>query len=249
MNAQTPKRSTAPVAVVSGGSSGIGRAFVTALAKQGYVVHACGRDLDRLEQLKAALPDVQTVVCDVTDRTSLRDFAARVAADHGRLDLLVSNAGGSRELDLATMDRVLDLTSEMRVNYEGAVNLVAEFLPLLKSGAPSRLIIVGSGYGLVPSPRVPLYSASKAALHSLTQSLRRTLAPLGVSVTEVCPPVVDTPSVAHRSVDKMRPEAVVAQTLAAANRGVATVYPGKVRFLPLLLRLSPRLAARIVAKS
>ena len=240
---------TAPVAVVSGGSSGIGWAFVEALLREGYEVHACGRDAERLERLKDAFPAVATVPCDVTDRRSVRAFAAAVSDAHGRIDLLVSNAGGSRELDLTTLDACFDLTREIRVNYEGAVNVIAEFLPLLKAGAPSSLVIVGSGYGLVPSPRVPLYSASKAALHSLATTLRRALAPLDISVTEVCPPVVDTPSVQHRRVSKMRPHDVVAQTLAGARKGRPTVYPGKTKFLPLLNRLAPALAERIVARS
>ena len=246
-SAHTPN--AAPVAVVSGGSSGIGRAFVETLLHEGYTVYACGRDAERLAQLAAAFPAVRTVRCDVVERQSVRAFAATVRRDHDRIDLLVSNAGGSREVDLTTLDACFDLTREIRVNYEGAVNLIAEFLPALRTGAPSRLIIVGSGYGLVPSPRTPLYSASKAALHSLALTLRRTLAPLNISVTEVCPPVVDTPSVEHRSVSKMRPQDVVAQTLAGARKGRATVYPGKARFLPLLNRLSPALAQRIVARS
>jgi uncharacterized oxidoreductase len=243
------KSSAARVAVVSGGSSGLGWAFVERLIDEGYAVYACGRDLERLERLRDAFPAVETVPCDVTHRLSVRAFAARVRRAHGRLDLLISNAGGSREVDLASLDACGDLTGEIRVNYEGAVNLIAEFLPLLKVSAPSRLIIVGSGYGLVPSARVPLYSASKAALHSLATTLRRTLAPLDISVTEVCPPVVDTPSVRYRRVSKMRPADVVAQTLAGARKGKPTVYPGKAKFLPLLIRLSPALAERVVAKS
>ncbi|TPE58569.1 SDR family NAD(P)-dependent oxidoreductase [Sandaracinobacter neustonicus] len=237
------------IAVVSGGSSGIGRAFVAQLLGEGYAVYACGRDTGRLGQLKDALPKVEAIPCDVTDRPSVQAFATMVREAHGRIDLLVSNAGGSREVDLAGLDMCADLTGEIRVNYEGAVNLIAEFLPLLKAGAPSCLIVVGSGYGLVPSARVPLYSASKAALHSLTTTLRRTLAPLEISVTEVCPPVVDTPSVRHRSVPKMPPQDVVAQTLAGARKGKPTIYPGKVKFLPLLNRIAPALAERIVAGS
>lgn len=249
MKTPPPTPGVAPVAVVTGGSSGIGRAFVAALLRDGYEVYACGRDAGRLERLNAAFPTVRTVRCDVTDRNAVSGFASQVRGRHHGVDLVVCNAGGSREVDLTDLHACRDLTREIRVNYEGAVNVVAEFLPLLRIAAPSRLIIVGSGYGLVPSPRAPLYSASKAALHSLAQTLRRALAPLGVSVTEVCPPVVDTPSVAFRQVSKMRPEDVVAQTLAGAQKGRATVLPGKMRFLPWLNRLAPALAERIVARS
>ncbi|WP_293920272.1 SDR family NAD(P)-dependent oxidoreductase [Sphingobium sp. UBA5915] len=242
-------RATPRVAVVSGGSSGIGWAFVETLLDEGYLVYACGRDAGRLARLKDAFPTAQVIPCDVTDRRSVRAFFRTIRNAHDRIDLLVSNAGGSREVDLARLDLCTDLTGEIRVNYEGAVNLIAESLPLLRAGAPSNLVIVGSGYGLVPSARVPLYSASKAALHSLAKTLHSTWASLAITVTEVCPPVVDTPSVQHRQVRKMPPHDVVAQALAGARRGKATVYPGKTRFLPLLNRLAPTLAERIVAKS
>lgn len=78
-----------------------------------------------------------------------------------------------------------------------------------------------------------------AALHSLSKSLRRQLAPLDITVTEVAPPVVDTPAVAHRQVPKMPAEKVIALALAAASKGVAEVYPGRARWLPLLLRIVP----------
>ncbi len=237
------------VAVVSGGSSGIGWAFVETLLDEGYLVYACGRDAGRLARLKHAFPTVEAVPCDVTDRGSVRAFVGTIRQAHGHIHLLVSNAGGSREVDLARLDLCADLTGEIRVNYEGAVNVIAECLPLLRAGAPSHLVIVGSGYGLVPSARVPLYSASKAALRSLAKTLRRAWAPLAITVTEVCPPVVDTPSVQHRQVRKMQPRDVVAQALAGARRGKATVYPGETRYLPLLNRLAPTLAERIVAKS
>jgi len=237
-------------AVISGGSSGIGRAFVAALHKEGYGVLTCGRDEAKLRSLEAAFPGVRGLVCDMADAAAVRQFAATVLAEHPRVDLLISNAGGLREIDFTRADVAsLDLTAELRSNLEGAINLVAGFLPGLRQAAPAAIIAVSSGYALAPATRAPIYSASKAGLHSFLKSLRRQLAPLRISVTEVAPPVVDTPSVAHRTVSKMSAEAVVAMTLAAARKGKPTVYPGQARFLPLLLRLAPGFAENLVAKS
>lgn len=237
-------------AVVSGGSSGIGKAIVARLHAEGWQVHTCGRDASKLVALERELPGVKTAVCDVTDRQAVRAFAATVAAVAPAVDLLVSNAGGLREIDFTRSDLAdVDLSAELRINTEGALHLIAEFLPGLRAATPASILIVSSGYGLAPATRAPVYSASKAALHSLSKSLRRQFAPLGIGVTELLPPVVDTPSVAHRKVSKLAAADVAALALNGALAGREEVRPGDVRFLPLLLRLAPSLAERIVAKT
>ena len=236
--------------MVSGGSSGIGKAFVATLRERGYLVVTCGRDAKKLDQLKAEYPGVECHTVDVSDGAAMRTFASDVLAAHPRIDFLISNAGGLREIDFTREDlQSLDLTAEIRSNLDGAIYLISGFLPGLKRAGRASIVIVSSGYGLAPSTRAPIYSASKAALRSLSKSLRRQLAPLNISVTEVAPPVVDTPAVAHRNVAKMSAKVVVEQTLAAALKGAKEVYPGQTRFLPLLLRLAPSFAEDLVAKS
>ena len=238
------------VAVVSGGSSGIGRAFVAALHQQGYAIVACGRDPAKLRQLEADFPGVECHAVDVADAAAMRAFANKALASHAKIDLLISNAGGLREIDFSRDDlQSLDLTAEVRSNFEGAIHLISGFLPGLRRAGRAAIVIVSSGYALAPATRAPIYSASKAALHSLAKSLRRQLAPLNISVTEVAPPVVDTPAVAHRKVAKMSAAEVVEQTLAAAAKETKEVYPGQARWLPLMLRLAPSLAEALVAKT
>jgi uncharacterized oxidoreductase len=238
------------VAVVSGGSSGIGRALVAALCKDGYRVLTCGRDAAKLGQLERELPGVSGQVCDVADRRAVQEFAAKVLAEHPAVDLLISNAGGLREIDFTAADLdSIDLTAELRINLEGAIHLIAAFMPGLRRAAPASILVVSSGYALAPVTRAPIYSASKAALHSLCKSLRRQLAPLKISVTELLPPLVDTPAVAHRQAKKISAEAVAQMALAATHRGAEEVHPGDVRVLPLMLRLLPGMAESIVAKT
>jgi uncharacterized oxidoreductase len=240
----------APVAVVSGGSSGIGRAFVAQLVGERYRVVALGRDTGRLSRLVAELPGVHTEVCDVSDRAAVFTLAHKLAVQYDAIDLLISNAGGLRELDFATADlETADLSSELRINLEGAVYLSAAFMPALRKCPGSAIVFVTSGYALAPAQRAPLYSASKAGLRSFSKALRRQLRPLGINVTELAPPVVDTPAVAHRQVGKLSSETVVRQTLNAVRAGRPYVYPGQTRFLPLLLRLFPTLAESLVART
>lgn len=236
------------VAVVSGGSSGIGLALVELLHAEGWCVHTCGRDVRKLQELERRLPGVRVKVCDVTDRESVQAFASWVLAKYPRVNLVVSNAGGLTEIDF-TADSLagIDLVADLRRNTEGAIHWISAFLPNLRSASTASILIVSSGYALAPATRAPIYSAAKAALHSLSKSLRRQLSPIGISVTELLPPVVDTPAVAHRTVAKLSAKDVAAQALRATLAGDEEVRPGAIRFLPLLMRIAPRAIERLVA--
>ncbi|MBV8240141.1 MAG: SDR family NAD(P)-dependent oxidoreductase [Hyphomicrobiales bacterium] len=237
------------IAVVSGGSSGIGKAFVADLRGRGYTVVTCARDPAKLGQLQTEYPGVECHAVDVSDAAAMRDFARKVLVAHPAIDLLVSNAGGLRQVDFTSEAlQNQDLTADIRSNLDGAIHLVGGFVPGLRRSAKASIIIISSGYALAPATRAPIYSASKAALHSLSKSLRRQLAPLNITVTEVAPPAVDTPSTAHRKVPKMAARDVVAEALAAASRGVKEVYPGGARWLPLLLRIAPSWMEERVAR-
>ncbi len=202
-------------AVVSGGSSGIGRAFVEELHRRGYRVMFCGRDANKLRAVETRCPGARGFVCDVTDKASVLEFARVVLDQHSSVDLVVSNAGGLREIDFTSIDvAAVDLTAELRLNLEGAVHFIAAFLPGLRRAAPSALIVISSGYALAPATRAPLYSAAKAGLRSFTKALRRQLASTGILVIEVAPAAVDTPSVAYRNTPKLPAERVVREALA-----------------------------------
>jgi len=238
------------IAVISGGSSGIGRAFVAALHEAGWRICASGRDAEKLRQLERDFPGVRTIVCDVADRDAVATAAAAILGEEPRIDLLISNAGGLVEIDFTTPALGdLDLTAEIRSNLIGAIDWIAAFLPGLRRASEGRIIIVGSGYGVAPVTRAPVYSAAKAGLHGFAKALRRQLAPLGIGVTEVLPPLVDTPAVAHRQGKKLSAAAIATETLNASARKQEEVYPGQARMLPLMLRLAPRFIEKMVAAS
>ena len=237
-------------AVVTGGSSGIGQAFVQALQARGWRVVTCGRDADKLKALAQAVPGIETHCCDVADKASVAAFVAAVTQTHPRVGMLINNAGGLRDIDFNQTDLFSqNLTQELRSNLEGAIHMTAGFLPALKLAKPSNIIMVSSGFGMVPATRAPVYSASKAGLRAFTKALRRQLAGQGITVTDVAPPSVDTPATAHYQADKLSPEHVAEMTLLAAFKGQIEVYPGQARWLPLMMRLAPRLIDRIVSKS
>ncbi len=116
---QESKTTSPPVAVVSGGSSGIGKAFVAGLRARGYAVVTCGRDPEKLRRLEAEFPGVEGHAVDVSDGAAMRAFSTVVLAAHPRIDLLNSNAGGLREIDFTSENlQSLDLTAEIRSNLD-----------------------------------------------------------------------------------------------------------------------------------
>jgi uncharacterized oxidoreductase len=232
--------------LVTGGTSGIGAAYVEAFAKAGAQVIACGRNASALQRLSSRRPDVRVVGADVAQdegRARLRELVDK----SGGLDVLVNNAGVMEEPDFAA-GRV-DLPAirrELDVNVFAPMALTHELLPFMPRHAGAVIVMVTSGYALLPARRAPTYAATKAALRSFGMGLRYQLEPLGIHVMEVLPPLVDTPRTASSDRPKISPERVAAETLAAMKTGTWEVPVGQVALLKTLMRLAPASAARLI---
>ncbi|WP_062177741.1 SDR family NAD(P)-dependent oxidoreductase [Sphingopyxis sp. C-1] len=238
------------VSLVTGGTSGIGRAFVETLQQRGDDVRFCARSPDAVEAVQRALPGSKGYVCDVTDDAALAAMSDAIASDVGRIDLLVANAGRLSETDFtASPLDAAGLQEEVALNLLSPILTVNRCLPLLRRSRAGAVILTGSGFGWSPSARAPLYSASKAGVRMFAKALRAQLRPLGIHVLELVPPPVDTPAVAHRDIAKLAPDAVVAAALRGLDRGREAVLPGQARFIPLGLRLFPGLLERMTLKS
>jgi uncharacterized oxidoreductase len=178
--------------LVTGGASGIGYAFAERFLAAGSRVIICGRREDRLQEAKEKHPQFYTRACDVADeaeRIALFDWATR---EFPRLNVLVNNAGIQRRVNLSESEEWRRTRSEIAINFEAPVHLSRLFIPhLLKQERPA-IINVTSGLSFVPLANVPVYCATKAALHSFTMSLREQLSETPISVIEVAPPAVDT---------------------------------------------------------
>jgi uncharacterized oxidoreductase len=236
--------------VVTGGTSGIGRQFAIRFATEGANVIACGRDAMALRQLQTEHPTIEAIQCDITASPDVLRLVETVRDRYGMLDILVNNAGIMERVDLLT-DSVSDerIAHEIAVNLTGPILLTRRLLPLLRSGRNPIIVMVTSGYAILPATRAPTYSATKAGLHSFTLALRRQLRSVGIRVVEVLPPLVDTPATRLVSKAKMSPAALVKQVMRDISRGKDEIMPGKVRLLPMLTRLAPSLTARLVAES
>jgi uncharacterized oxidoreductase len=236
------------VVVVTGGTSGIGREFAVRLAAEGAKVIACARNEVALRELHARCPPIEAIRCDITVPRDALALDAAIQERYGRVDVLINNAGIMEQIDLLDQS-VSDqrIAQEIAVNLTGPILLTRRLLPLLRSGQNSMIVMVTSGYALLPATRAPTYSATKAGLHSFTMALRRQVRGVGIRVVEVLPPLVDTPATRSVRQRKMSPGTLVDRVLHDIARGRDEILPGKVGLLPLLMRLAPSYAARRVA--
>jgi short-subunit dehydrogenase len=175
------------VAVITGGSEGIGKALVQLLLSKGAKVATCGRNYDKLYQLKTSHPnnDLFIFQADVSKEQECRKFIDEVIKSYGRIDLLINNAGISMraevaDTDLDTLKRVMD------INFWGTVYCSKLALPHILS-AKGTIVGVSSIAGFRGLPGRSGYSASKAAVNSFLEVLRTELLETGVNVMWVCP--------------------------------------------------------------
>jgi uncharacterized oxidoreductase len=186
--------------LITGGGSGIGRGLAESFVDLGNKVIICGRRKAALEQAVASRPALVPLQLDVDDPAVIRDFAARVLKEHPDLNVLVNNAGISRPSKLTELPAGLeDAEATITTNLLGPIRMIAAFLPHLLKKGRAAIINVGSGLAFVPLPAGATYSATKAALHSYTLSLRAQLADTSVEVIEIIPPAVVTDLTPGRS--------------------------------------------------
>jgi len=179
--------------LITGGSAGIGFEFAKALSANNKII-ITGRNEARLKAAAAKLPNTIAVVGDVANEKDVENLVAEINKNHKDLNIVINNAGKSAPVyDLATeTDAFTKAGEEMLVNYLSIIRLNERLLPLLKKQKEAAIVNVSSIVAIAPGGRLPSYSASKAALHSYTITLRQHLAGTPVKVFEIYPPLVAT---------------------------------------------------------
>ncbi|HLJ76468.1 MAG TPA: SDR family oxidoreductase [Acidobacteriaceae bacterium] len=177
--------------LITGGTSGIGRALAEAFHKQGNQVIVTGRRRNLLEQVTAANPGMKAAVLDVQDSNALARFAESAPRDYPGLNVLINNAGIMVPENLHQPDDST-IASTIETNLLAPIRLTLALLPALQKQPRAAVINVSSGLAFVPMAITPTYCATKAAIHSWTQSLRHQLKAAPVQVVELIPPYVQT---------------------------------------------------------
>ena len=179
--------------LVTGGTSGIGRALAEALHAKGNKVIIAGRRQGMLDEVVSRNPGMVGIAVDLSDSAGIAKFAADVKDRFPGLNVLVNNAGIAG-LEDYTADSI-DLTraySTIQTNITGVVQLSAALLPTLRAQAHSTLMVTTSGLAFVPYPPGPVYSATKAFMHNWLDAVRVQLRKTSVEVLELAPPYVQT---------------------------------------------------------
>ena len=187
-------KTTANTILITGGSAGIGLEMARQLTALGNKVIITGRDEARLNKAAAELGNVTAIPFDVSNEQNVNDLVSRIKTDFPDLNVLINNAGRADIHNLADSDeRAYDIAvSEFETNFLSVIRLTEKLLPVLKTQKEAAVITVSSIVAFVPTQHLPTYSASKAALHSYTKSLRLALKDTAVKVFELMPPLVNT---------------------------------------------------------
>ena len=238
---------------ITGGGSGIGMGLAAAFHARGATVIIAGRTRSSLEAVVAKHPGMEIEEIDVADAALVSACATRIAERHPSLSMVVNSAGIQNLIDFASDTPISseNIAQEIDINLKGLIMVSNAFLPLLKRQPRARLILVGSGLGFIPLTAAPIYSATKAAVHSFAISLRRQLRGTNVQLIEIIPPVVET--ALHRGQSRKPPNAMplnqfVAEAMSGLTQGRDEIAVSLAKVLRIAHRIVPKLFLNIVNK-
>jgi len=232
------------LALVTGGTDGIGLALARLLKQKGASVIVCGRRAALLESARAE--GFEAIETDLSLEAGVSALFDQVKARP--LDIVINNAGAgvdydlSQPIDLDAVDRTIFL------NLNAPIHLAALLVPQLKSRPAAALVNVTSGLAIAPRAGGPVYCGTKAGLRSFTKAIRHQLRETNVRVIEALPPVVETALTQGRPGKKMSAEACAREIVRAIEKDRIEANVGQVKLLKLVHSISPRLAEAVMIR-
>jgi short-subunit dehydrogenase involved in D-alanine esterification of teichoic acids len=243
---------TGRTVLITGGGSGIGGGLAAAFHEKGNKVIITGRRAKVLKEMTLRYKGMEAFAMDVSVESDVQRLYKALSKKYPALDVVINNAGLMLWPDFGSGDRLNDhLFQEIDVNLKGLIRMTATFLPLLKQQKEATLINVSSGLAYVPLAPTPIYCATKAAVHSFTDSLRYQLRKTSVEVLELAPPAVKTdlgeaPGQPNRDYPRMPLDRFIKETMAALGSGKKELLIGGAKFLKTGSRFFPGRAFKML---
>jgi len=178
--------------LITGGGSGIGRALAEAFYKLGNQVIVAGRSREKLDETTGANPGIKSFNVDMANFESIKSLASQVTAQFPELNTIIHCAGVMIAEDLLNGKNFQTDEATVNTNLLGPIRLTEELLPVLKKHSNAAVVTVSSGLAFMPMAMTPTYCATKAGIHSYSQSLRYQLRNTATQVIELIPPYVAT---------------------------------------------------------
>src|SRR5467141_2618622 len=242
--------------LITGGASGIGYELTRQLTALGNKILITGRDQAKMDRAKAAFPKIHTFQSDVSDPEAIATLYEKVTKQFPDLNILINNAGIMRAINVHDRAGGLeDITREIEINLNGPIRMVKQFLPHLKTKSEAAIMNVSSGLAFVPLPISPVYCATKAGLHSFTESLRVQLRNTKVKVFDLAPPATQTELLDGFNVEDMKGASImkVEDMVKVAVKGMQTdrfeIRPGQANQLKMMNRLAPGFILKQMSRS
>jgi uncharacterized oxidoreductase len=185
-------KSSGNTILITGGGSGIGRGLAEAFHKLGNKVIIAGRRQQVLDETTQANPGIASATLNIEDPAAIKAFAQKLASDFPTLNVVIHNAGIMRPENLLTSSDTSDAEAIVTTNLLGPIRLTAALLLHLQKQPHATIMTVTSGLAFIPLALTPTYCATKAAIHSWTESLRYQLKSTNIEVVELAPPYVQT---------------------------------------------------------
>ena len=239
--------------LITGGASGIGYEFAKQLNGTNTII-IVGRNKEKLEKVKKELKNIHIFECDISNPKDINALYEIISYEFPDLNILINNAGLANRIDLQEETSYEKLTEEMNVNFNGSVYMATQLLPLLKKQKIASIINVTSALAYVPFANSPIYSASKAALHSFTQSLRIQLKDTNIKVFEIAPSVTKTQMIdsfsekEQKNMKIMTTKTLVNKSIKEINKGTQNIGVGETNALKMINRISPSFALKMLIR-
>lgn len=240
--------------LITGGTSGIGYELARQLCESNTVI-ITGRNKEKLDQAKVNLKNVHTFQCDVANPQEIINLYQDVTTQFPDLNIVINNAGVMKKIDLQQEIDLLTLTQEIDTNLNGVIRMCTQFLPHLKKQKTAAILNVSSAIAFAPIVSTPVYCATKAALHSFTQSLRVQLRNTNIKVFELAPPVIETPLInafdanEQKSMEIMNVTKLVKIAIEGIKCDKEEIRPGQSNILKIVSRISPNAALNVLNKA